>query len=479
MASEVKYLIFRLRSVNFPVRGKRAESERKPMLTLQAERALLLSSTLLLIGFAGAIRALHTPVPVAADQKTMSSGQRAEVEDWVHHISEALQADYYDRTFHGIDLKARTLEAEDRVKKAATLSDAMGVIAWMLEGLNDSHTFFLPPPRPYEIEHGWSLGMVGASCCVMAVKPGSDAEAQDIHPGDEVISLEGFPVNRDDLWKLQYAFLALSPRAGMTLEVRPPGASVRSVLVKAKVQKLNEQQDVFGPANWFRNEDLRRMSEPRAAEPSQALMIWKLPGFNVAEKEIDQYVARAEKHGALILDLRGNPGGSEDLLAHLIASVFKDSVNVGTRVERKSSKPWLVKPLATGRQFKGELVVLIDGQSASAAEIFARVAQIEKRGTVIGDRSSGSVMEARHQFFRGGTFEAFGYGLSMTVADLIMTDGKSLEHSGVIPDKTVLPSAEDLAAGRDPAMAQAAADLGVTMTPEQAGKLFPTRWREN
>lgn len=449
------------------------------MLKCKTERALSIAAIVLLLTFCDAIRVFRTMTPVAADQKVMSSGQRDEVENWVHQISEVIQADYYDRTFHGIDFKARTAEAEDRVKKVATLSDAMGVIAWMLEGLDDSHTFFLPPARPYEIEHGWALGIVGAKCYVVAVKPGSDAEAQAIHPGDEVVSLESFPVDRDSLWKLQYAFLALAPRAGMTLEVRPPGANVRSVLVKAKVQKLNQQEDFFGAAHWFRSEDSRRMSEPRATEPSQALMIWKLPQFNVAEKELDQYLGRAQKHEALILDLRGNPGGSEELLSRLIASMFQNPVNVGRRVERKNTKTWLVKPLGAGREFQGKLVVMIDGQSASAAEIFARVVQIEKRGIVIGDRSSGSVMEARHQFFQGGQFEAFGYGLSLTVADLIMTDGKSLEHTGVIPDDIVLPSSEDLAAGRDPALARAAAEFGTAMTSEQAGKLFPTRWRDN
>src|SRR5260370_33176632 len=67
-------------------------------------------------------------------------------------------------------------------------------------------------------------------------------------------------------------------------------------------------------------------------------------------------------------------------------------------------------------------------------------------------------------------------GASITNADVIMSDGKSIEHAGVIPDQLLIPTAEDMAAGRDPVLARAIELAGGRIDPVAAGKLFPVEW---
>jgi C-terminal processing protease CtpA/Prc len=74
--------------------------------------------------------------------------------------------------------------------------------------------------------------------------------------------------------------------------------------------------------------------------------------------------------------------------------------------------------------FTGNLIVLVDSKSASAAEVFARVVQLEHRGTVVSDRSSGSVMESLFYPFDDYSGVLVFYGAFITNADLIMADGK-------------------------------------------------------
>ena len=54
-----------------------------------------------------------------------------------------------------------------------------------------------------------------------------------------------------------------------------------------------------------------------------------------------------------------------------------------------------------------------------------------------------------------------------------MADGKSLENTGVVPEERIIPVASDLATRRDPALARAAELVGINLSPQEAGKLFP------
>ncbi len=94
----------------------------------------------------------------------------------------------------------------------------------------------------------------------------------------------------------------------------------------------------------------------------------------------------------------------------------------------------------------------------------------------MGDRSSGSVMEAKRYSYKGGTDTVVFFGAQITAANIVMTDGKSLEHHGVVPDEIMLPTADDLANGRDPVLSHAVESLGGKLTPEAAGKMFPYEW---
>lgn len=398
-------------------------------------------------------------------------------------LKSEIKKNYYDPTFRGIDLEARFKTAQEKVDRATSLGQVFGIVAQALMDFEDSHLFFIPPQRSDTVDYGWQMQMIGDKCYVSAVKPGSDAEAKGLKPGDLVKAVDAFAPTRENLWKLKYLYYALRPQPGMRLIVQSPNGNDRQLDVMAKVKQGKRRVDLTGSTSendiWdlvreSENED--RLRRHRYFEMGDDALIWKMPQFDLAEDGVADMMGKAKKRKALILDLRGNPGGAETTLQNLLGYFVDAEVKIGDIKRRKETKPLMVK--SRGNGFKGKLVVLIDGESGSSAEIFARMIQMEKAGTVIGDRSAGAVMRSKGYNFQIGADTVIFYGASITDADLIMTDGQSLERTGVKPDELLLPTAADLAAKRDPVLARAAALVGLKLDPEKAGAMFPVEWRK-
>lgn len=387
---------------------------------------------------------------------------------------------YYDPAFRGIDLDARTKAAEERIKQAKSNGEIFGVIAQLLLDFNDSHTIFLPPQRSARVEYGWQMQSFGDDCYVIAVKPKSDAEAKGLKPGDKVIKVDGVAPNRANLWIYQYLYTALSPRPVVNMEVQTAGEQPRQLEVKAKVQTGRQVRDLTDTidlnAYWREQTDEAHLNDHIFYEVGKDTIIWRMPTFDLENDAVDERIDKVKKYKALIIDLRRNAGGAVETLQRLVGNLFDRDVTIGDMKLRKESKPMLARTRGDSG-FKGQVIVLVDSGSNSASEVFARVMQLEKRGTVIGDRTGGKVMRSRLYSHQIGLDTVVYYGVSVTDADLIMADGKTLEGTGVTPDELVLPAPDDLRAQKDSVLARAVAIAGGTIDPVEAGKLFPFKWK--
>ncbi|MGP0020195.1 MAG: S41 family peptidase [Candidatus Sulfotelmatobacter sp.] len=432
-----------------------------------------------------ATRALQHALVVAALcgfawPQTMTRLDREHAQDMLHVVGDEIRKHYYDPRFHGLNWDATLENAKQKVETSKSMNAALTYVAAALEPLNDSHTFFLPPQHVTRPDYGFQYQMVGSRCFVTRVRPKSDAERKGLRVGDEILTLNGYNVTRDAIWKMQYVFSVLMPQASLRLLLQDPEGNQRKLEIAAKAVFGKQVLDLTlsgGNDIWDivrEEEDREYLSRARYQQFGTHLIVLKVPEFFFSQHEVEGMIETVRGYDKLILDLRGNPGGAVETLKYLVGGMFDKDVKIAERVGRKEKKPEVAKNLK--HPFSGELVVLVDSESASAAELFARVIQLEKRGTIVGDRSSGSVMEAKHYDERLGTDRLIFYGVSITEWDLIMSDGNSLEHVGVTPDESVLPSSQDLAAGRDPALAHAARLLGVTVTAEDAGKAFPYEW---
>jgi Peptidase family S41 len=268
-------------------------------------------------------------------------------------VNEALKHNYYDPSFHRVDIDERLSKYSGEIKSANTFQAAYRTIESFLIGLNDSHTIFIPPPNSKRVTYGFRIKMIGDQCFVTALRPNSDA-AQKLRLGDQVLSLDGYTVNREDLWQLEYYLNFLPPRLATDFTLRGNSGGVRKESVSADLETLPAHRPSSPSLSRMHFESWQHNIRSRSAEQDD-VFFWKFASFNEEEGGIEHMLGEARKHRALVLDLRENSGGSQNNLVFVLGSLFDHHVAVAREVTRKETKSLAAK--SRGRSaFTGQLV---------------------------------------------------------------------------------------------------------------------------
>jgi carboxyl-terminal processing protease len=260
---------------------------------------------------------------------------------------------------------------------------------------------------------GIGLSVTRAKRGLRAVRvfKGSPAEGAGIESGDVIVEVEGRSIAR------------LSSEAATRLIKGPEGTDVRIGVVRPPSRRVREvrltRAEIRVPvtSSELRTVDGRRLGYVRLAAFSAG-----------AHGAVRRAVRRLERRGAegLVLDLRGNGGGLLEE-AVLVAGVFlpegevvvsTDSRTQGHAVYRTKGGNLPALPIA----------VLIDGDTASAAEILTAALADDAGAPVVGARSFGKgVFQQEIGLSNGGA-------LKLTVGEYFTPDGRNLAGDGIHPD---------------------------------------------
>jgi sarcosine oxidase subunit alpha len=164
--------------------------------------------------------------------------------------------------------------------------------------------------------------------------------------------------------------------------------------------------------------------------------------------DIKKAVARFQEHHvrAIVLDVRGNPGG-QGAMSIPVASLFVNApVQLGTLTFRDMGQRFEARPELGATPFLGPLAILTDEGTASTSEMFAAGLQEAKRAIVVGDTTLGAVLPSVVQLLPGGAV------MQYVVADFKTPKGVMLEGRGVQPDRRVVETRGAFRGGRDPVL---------------------------
>ncbi|MCF7804013.1 MAG: hypothetical protein K9N46_01760 [Candidatus Marinimicrobia bacterium] len=159
------------------------------------------------------------------------------------------------------------------------------------------------------------------------------------------------------------------------------------------------------------------------------------------KRAFDQILRYFGDSKGLILDVRNNSGGHGSTFYYLLAKFLTSPVTV-TDFSRTLTRKTTISP-STENQYTKPVVILLNGTSASAAEIFPALMHDEQAVTLIGDTTAGL----------GGNIYEFDLpsGKRARIINRYFTsyDGTVIEWNGVVPDIRVEQTPADLQQGAD------------------------------
>jgi len=286
---------------------------------------------------------------------------------------------------------------------------------------------------------GAAITMRGGRIFLEEVFDGGAAQQAGLRVGDELVRIGGEAVGGLDLAEVSRR---LRGEAGteVTVTMRPGGAGeVRTVTLRRAAVRVPSVRGA------------------RLLEGDGTVGYLRLTAFKSGtERELRQTVADLRGRGArrLLLDLRGNPGGSL-LEAIGAAGVFLEGGRVLRTRGRMLGADWTYDvPLFARQGWPGPMVVLVDEGTASAAEALAAALARRGRARLVGRRTYGKGAAQIHVPLLGT-----GTAVCVTVARVYGPDGQCLEGVGLEPDHYVPAPAEPVRDIADDPAVRAAVDL--------------------
>ncbi|MBV8596545.1 MAG: hypothetical protein JOZ50_09875 [Candidatus Eremiobacteraeota bacterium] len=331
---------------------------------------------------------------------------------------------YYDGHFHGLDWRTLVASYRPRVTAARSVHERYRLLSEMLSMLGDSHTAVFSPADVAAVQDrvaaslGASFVTLAGQRVVVRVAPRSPAAYAGLRPG--------YIIADADAWDV-----AGLPQA---VSVRDP-VSGRSSHATLHASPGSSFDDVQAPAlDW--NARGNRVGYLR------------LSSFpNDIGDELGWAIDAMQREPALVLDLRGNPGGLIDAVDATAGVFLAPGTLVVTGIGRYRlfGHRRFVATADAGVHYGGRLAVIVDEHSESGAEALASALQIYHRAVIVGERTARHVLGVEVE-------EPLADGGLLRVATLDMKDagGGELEGMGVTPDIVVARTAADIARGRDP-----------------------------
>jgi len=321
----------------------------------------------------------------------------------------------------------------------------------------EPHTNYLSPrtSENFEIRMSLSLEGIGALLrtdgeytVVEKVISGGPADLSDLlHGSDRIVGIaqQNEKEFKDVVgWRLEEVVELIRGAKGTNVKLQIlPGeegqaAKIKEIKITRDKIKLEEQaakSEIINIENNYQNFKVGVIDIPTFYIDFTAHQRGE-KDYRSTTRDVDNLLTdlKSQKIDALILDLRGNGGGSLTEATQL-TGLFIDEGPI-VQVQDSSGHIEVHRDRDSNISYYGPLIVLVDRFSASASEIVASAIQDYRRGIIVGETTfgKGTVQQLVDlNNFSTGNDSKLGQ-LKATIAQYFRIDGGSTQHQGVIPD---------------------------------------------
>ena len=311
---------------------------------------------------------------------------------------------------------ARLIAADYVDSSVDTKKLSQGTVQGLVTGLGDPYTIYFDPDQYKRLQQSYQGKYTGIGIylsfttgypLITGTVPGSPAAAAGLRTGDQIVKVGDKDVK--GITADQATALIQGPEGTkVTLTITRGGESLTFTITRAQIQVPTVRSSTVG--NHVLYVRIYSFASNTSTEFSNALKNG-LPGA-----------------AGMVLDLRGDPGGfiaaADDVISQFVTSgeTFETRGRSGTdhhQVGSQHGAPTV------------PLVVLVDANSASAAEIVAGSLQVHERARLVGTKTFG----------KGSVQEDFvlsdGSDLHLTVQRWYLPNGQTIDHTGLTPDVAV------------------------------------------
>ena len=323
----------------------------------------------------------------------------------------------------------------------------------------DPHSSYFSPKSAEDFEMTMSLKLEGIGALltteddyptIVSVVPGGPAEKTGkINPDDKIVKIsqvEELNSNPTDVvgWRIDEVVQLIRGKAGTKVELE---------IIPGKTEDLSERKFVTITREEVKLEE--QAAKSRVIEIKRNMQTIKIgiinlptfyidfnawrnrdPNFRSSSKDVENILKKFndQKVDALLIDLRGNSGGSLFEANKLTGLFVSSGVTLQVKESNGNVRPW--GDVRANQIWKKPMAVMVDRYSASASEIFAGAIQDYQRGIIIGQKTFGKGTVQKLDNLSSGQ-------IKITESKFYRITGAGMQSKGINPD-IVLPSTWDI-----------------------------------